>query len=101
MNKRFNIAVVQFRTTQWQPEDNLRRADRFVTRAKRAGADIVVFPEDFLTGPCRLRPDLADAKAVYRKHFQALAKQLDIDIVPGTIIERVGLRLYNVAYYID
>ena len=43
---KFDIAVVQFRTWQWQPEDNLRRAGQFVAKATRAGADIQVAPDN-------------------------------------------------------
>ena len=98
---RFTIALVQFETAQFAPDANLARAEAFVGEAARAGAQIVVFPEDFVTGPMSSRPDLADAEGRYRTAFQQLAQRHAIDLVPGSVIEREGDRLYNTTYYID
>jgi predicted amidohydrolase len=96
-----NIAVVQFAITSAAPEENLKKARMFVEEAA-VQADMIVFPEDFVTGPLCGNRTLADYKGQYRGYFQELARQYAIDIVPGSIIEgdQDGL-LYNTAYYID
>ncbi len=95
------IAVVQFRTKQLDPEHNLVRAENFIRKAKVSHANIVIFPEDFLTGPIRRNRELADSENSYRKHFQHLARKYRIDIVPGSFIEKDGHGLHNTTYYID
>jgi predicted amidohydrolase len=97
---KLKIAVVQFRIKNYRPEENLKRAEKFVERAKKSKANIVVFPEDFVTGPIEKRTMLADPKHEYRKYFQSLAKRHKIDIVPGSVIEKDSSGLHNTAYYI-
>jgi predicted amidohydrolase len=96
------IAVVQFAVAQARPEENLEKARRFVATAVESQANMVVFPEDFVTGPLCGDATLADYDGHYRAYFQQLAREYTIDIVAGSIIEgdRDGL-LYNTAYYID
>jgi predicted amidohydrolase len=100
---RVTIAVVQFRVQQFAPAENLEKAERFIQQAATQAADIVVFPEDFVTGPLNGDVRMADYEGRYLRHFQQLASKYAVDIVPGSIIEgncNDG-RLYNVAYYID
>jgi len=95
------VAVVQFEISQFTPQENLTKAEQFIQRAVLSAADLIVFPEDFLVGPLNGRADLADFDQSYVKHFQQLASQYHIDIVPGSIIEGDESGLYNTAYYID
>ncbi len=95
-----NIASVQFAIQQGAPAQNLRRAEHFIKEAA-SQADIVVFPEDFVTGPLNGQRTLADYEGRYIRHFQQLAAQYAIDIVPGSIIEGDNTGLYNTTYYID
>ncbi|UCF80380.1 MAG: carbon-nitrogen hydrolase family protein [Acidobacteriota bacterium] len=97
---KLKIAVVQFRIRNYRPEENLKRAEKFVERAKKSRANIVVFPEDFVTGPIEKRTMLADPKHEYRKFFQRLARRHKIDVVPGSVIEKDSSKLHNTAYYI-
>ena len=99
---KITIAVVQFHIHQSAPTENLRKAEHFIQQV--AGrADIIVFPEDFVTGPLNGDAQLADFEGQYVRHFQQLARKYMIDIVPGSIIEgnRADDRLYNTTYYID
>jgi predicted amidohydrolase len=102
VSMRITIAVVQFRIQQFVPAENLKKAERFIQEAA-AQADIIVFPEDFVTGPLDGDVHMADYDRRYVQHFQYLAKKYAIDIVPGSIIEGNGSdgRLYNTTYYID
>jgi predicted amidohydrolase len=96
------IAVVQFEIKQYSPEENLKKGEEFVKKASFSKANIIVFPEDFITGPIGLKlEEFADAKQKYCKFFQNLAKKYKIDIVPGSIIEKQKLGFYNTTYYID
>src|SRR6266567_5542309 len=81
-----NIAVVQFAIAQFEPEHNLKKAEQFISEAA-SQAQIIVFPEDFVTGPLRGHREYADHDGHYVRHFQQLAARYSIDIVPGSIIE--------------
>ena len=96
------IAAIQFDIKQFAPEKNLKKAEEYIKKAASAGADLVIFPEDFLTGPIGTRlEEFADTNNTYCKHFLQLARKYEIDIVPGTIIEK-GKRGYtNTTYYLD
>lgn len=95
------LALIQFQFEPHAPEANLAKAERFVAQAAAAGAQLVGFPEYFLTGPLGNRKDLADGEGRYRAAFQAMARRHGIDLVPGSIAEAEGGRFYNTAYYID
>jgi predicted amidohydrolase len=97
----FKVAVVQFEIRQFEPQENQARAEEFIQKAVAASADLIVFPEDFVLGPLNGRADLADFDGQYVQHFQRLAQEYDIDIVPGSIIEGDVSGLYNTTYYID
>lgn len=94
------IAVVQFAVRRHSFEKNMERAEKFIKRAAVEKSDIIVFPEDFLTGT--LGKEYVDDEKEARNFFQKLAKKYKIDIVPGSVVEK-GIRdlKYNVTYYID
>ncbi|TMC23219.1 MAG: carbon-nitrogen hydrolase family protein [Chloroflexi bacterium] len=96
-----NIAVAQCTVAQFDMEANLSKAEHFIQQAVQQKAHIIVFPEDFVTGPLNGNPAYVDGESRYAHHFQRLAVQYAIDIVPGSIIEGAGGKLYNTAYYID
>ena len=96
---KMKIAVVQFEIEQFQPEKNLKKAEEYIKEAS-VKADLIVFPEDFVTGPIMRKREYADSKNKYVKHFQNLAKKYNIDIVPGSFIEENKFGLYNTSYYI-
>ncbi len=100
MSMKPTIAVVQFEIRQFAPEDNLRKAEQFIKEAAQE-AQMIVFPEDFITGPLNGEKHLVDYEGRYVKLFQQLAAIYGIDIVPGSIIEGDHAGLYNTTYYID
>ncbi|TME59959.1 MAG: carbon-nitrogen hydrolase family protein [Chloroflexi bacterium] len=97
----FKVAVVQFDIQQFAPEENLRKAERFIQAAVAAQAQIIVFPEDFVTGPLSGNKAYVDYEQRYVKHFQQLARQYNIDLVPGSVIEGDANGWFNTSYYID
>jgi predicted amidohydrolase len=65
---KLKIAVVQFEIRQFAAEDNLKKAEQFIKEAAPE-AQIIVFPEDFITGPLSEEVDTAilnDAEAAYQ-----------------------------------
>lgn len=98
---RFKIAVVQFGIKQFSPEENIRRAEKFIKTASSSNADIIVFPEDFITGPIGGKKRFADFDGKYKNVFRQFAKKYRIDIVAGSIIEGDKRGLHNTAYYLD
>lgn len=94
------IAVVQFSIDQFNPQQNLARAEKFIAEASTAN-DLIVFPEDFILGPLSSKSEYADYDKRYLSLFQKLASKYRIDIVPGSIIEGEARGLFNTTYYID
>src|SRR5437588_11174855 len=89
-NMRIKIAVVQFAIHQFAPEKNLEKAEQFIKEAVSQQAHIIVFPEDFVTGPVSTNQTYADYEGRYIMHFQHLSAQYSIDLVAGSIIEGNG-----------
>src|SRR3989338_6809815 len=98
---KFKIVVVQFNIKQFSPNENLNKAEKFIKSASKARANVIIFPEDFVTGPLIRRTEFADFNGKYIKHFQNLAKKYSIDIVSGSWIEGSSKGLFNTSYYID
>ncbi|MHA1703897.1 MAG: carbon-nitrogen hydrolase family protein [Promethearchaeota archaeon] len=99
---KLKIAIVQFDIKQFSPDENLKKAEKFVKKASLSKAKIIVFPEDFIAGPILGKlEEFADSKNKYLKFFQDLAKKYKIDIVPGSIIEKDRYGFHNTTYYID
>lgn len=102
---KFKIAVVQFNIKQFCPEENLKNAEDFIKKAASLRANIIVFPEDFITGPILGKEEFVDFDGKYVKCFQNLAKKYSIDIVTGSWIESERKEWkqswYNTTYYID
>lgn len=98
---RLNLAVVQFDIFHIQPEQNLKRAEKFAEIAKNKNANVIIFPEIFITGPLKFNKNLADRDKKYLKIFQSWATKYCLDIIPGSIIEEEAEKLYNKSYYID
>ncbi|KAM0790898.1 hypothetical protein ACM66B_004736 [Microbotryomycetes sp. NB124-2] len=120
MTRPLKIAVCQFapgsldadaNSDGQQPRRNLERAHDYVRQAARQHANVICFPEYFLTGVMadpkhhelaqpshkRQRHDhktnattaSTNSAATWLDSFRQLAQELDIDIVVGTIVEEV------------
>lgn len=97
---KFRVAVVQFEIKQFNPGENLKRAENFISEASQK-ADVIIFPEDFVTGPIIKKKKFVDFDGKYLKHFQMLSRKHSIDIVTGSWIEGTSNGWYNTSYYID
>lgn len=103
------IVVVQFKIAQLDPEKNLKRIEKFIEKAKKQKAEIIIFPEDCVTGA--LEDEATGQKAGYKKWldknhsvkkvFQALAIKYQINIVTGSTTELVRGKIFNTSYFIN
>lgn len=91
-------------------ELNYAKAAQFIRDAAGKGAHLAVLPEYHLTNWIPDDPhanEVYDQWEIYLNKYCALAEELSICIVPGTIIERHEdaetrqQKLLNVAYFID
>lgn len=100
---KIKIAVVQFEMQTWQIDKNIAKMEKFIANASQAKADLIVFPEDCVTGPVMKNADYVDHKKRFIKHFQKVAAQYKIDLVPGSWMEADPRTKgwYNTTYYID
>ncbi|OAV87681.1 hypothetical protein PTTG_29325 [Puccinia triticina 1-1 BBBD Race 1] len=87
---------------------NLAKAKEFIARAVHDRADLIIFPEYFITGVIEDHLHLASKESKWIKEFQSLAIEHQIDIIPGTIVEEAEQEeavdrrdLFNSAYYVD
>ncbi len=85
-----SIASVQFRTSE-DIEENLNKALRFIDEAKEKGADVVLFPEFWLTGTPTFGDNtkqLEHAESIpgpTTETLQRKAKEAGIYIIPVTL----------------
>jgi predicted amidohydrolase len=95
------IAVVQFQIIRLNWKRNLERIEDFVKRAAEESAQVVIFPEDCMTGSIFGDLSKLDMTGAARNAFQELAKKYHIDIVTGSSMEGTPEGNFNTSYYID
>ncbi|POW03211.1 hypothetical protein PSTT_11325 [Puccinia striiformis] len=125
-NKKIRVAICQFESHQPSPSShkkrgwaehelkNLEKAKQFIAHAADNRADLIIFPEYFMTGLIDNDLHLADKEFKWIKEFQNLAIRYKIDILPGTIVEqeeeegklfnsskKTHVRYYRSASYVD
>ncbi|KAL2259264.1 hypothetical protein VTK26DRAFT_7122 [Humicola hyalothermophila] len=86
----YKIAVIQIMPKDVAVEENFAKAASYIRKAAAQGAHLAVLPEYHLTSWCPDHPDFVSACAAsagYLARYQDLARELDINIVPGTICE--------------
>ena len=96
-----SIALVQFSIIPSKPIQNIERMEEFIQKAAKKGVQLVVFPEDAVTGPLSGQTAFVASAPAYLKHFQTLAVKYGVDLVPGTWTVQEGVFLYNTAHYIN
>ncbi len=95
------IALIQFAVRPANPLHNLARMESFVQQSAAKGAELVVFPEDAVTGPLSGQRDFVQYAPQYLAAFQTLAVKHQVDLVPGSWSVSDGAAVYNTAYYIN
>lgn len=95
------IAIIQFQITHLDREKNFERIEWFVKQAAGAGANIVVFPEDCITGSIFGDLSKLDKDQSNKNRFQTFAKKYRIDVVTGSSMEKTHEGNFNTSYYIN
>ncbi|MEA5040730.1 MAG: carbon-nitrogen family hydrolase [Clostridiaceae bacterium] len=99
------VSCIQMDMLPGRPDENFVHAETLIRQAAAAERpDVVVLPETWNTGfaPGKIDPACADTGGERtRRVFSALAKELKINIVAGSIADRRGGKLYNTAYVFD
>ncbi|KAK5169651.1 uncharacterized protein LTR77_005628 [Saxophila tyrrhenica] len=103
------VAVIQMHPKPMAMEKNFQKAADFIRAAALQGSKLAVLPEYHLLNWVPHDPKFKEACGhwrTYLKKYQDLAKECNINIVPGTIVElhdegTDNERLLNVAYFID
>ncbi|KAI0906039.1 carbon-nitrogen hydrolase [Ustulina deusta] len=100
----YKVALIQLHPKPLSPAQNYEKATAFIRDAATKGCHLAVLPEYHLTSWVPDQPGFKDSCAdslKYLQGYQAVAKELGVSIVPGTIIESDGDSLQNVAYFIS
>ncbi|KAK1831504.1 carbon-nitrogen hydrolase [Podospora conica] len=94
MAPKIKISVIQFDPKPLEPASNFAYAERQIRRAASSGAHLAVLPEYHLTSWVPTSSSFAscciDSAAQYLPKYQALARDLNIHIVPGTVVVGAG-----------
>ncbi|KAF5006937.1 hypothetical protein FDECE_6713 [Fusarium decemcellulare] len=105
----YKIALIQFEPKAIVIEDNFAKAESHLRSAAAKGCNIAILPEFHLTSWVPDHPDFISAtkkSTGYLAKYQELAKELNINIVPGTICEAHPAEngkdeeLRNMAYFL-
>ncbi|XRM37447.1 hypothetical protein ABZX51_000921 [Aspergillus tubingensis] len=108
------VAIIQWNIKDLAIDENHQTACAYIRDAASQGAELAVLPEYHLTGWAPSNPNwtaLASKTTPYLEAYQSLARELNICIIPGTIVEHHGSSpneqeqeqplLYNTAYFIS
>lgn len=95
------IALCQMQITPGDPAANIAAMEVSIKDAAKRGAQLVVFPEDAVTGPLSAQSAFVDHAPAYLAHFAGLAVKHGVDIVPGTWVVREGAAMFNTAHYLN
>ncbi|KAK2737986.1 hypothetical protein FQN55_000792 [Onygenales sp. PD_40] len=85
----FNVALIQMNPKPLDPAYNFNQAVSYIRDAASKGASLAVLPEYHLTSWSPESPQfplLATKAWAYVHKYQELAKELHINLVPGTIV---------------
>ncbi|TKA73196.1 hypothetical protein B0A55_07094 [Friedmanniomyces simplex] len=105
----YRVAVIQMHPKPMQLEANYQSAENFIRSAAKHDATLAVLPEYHLLNWVPHDPKFKEACGqwqTYLDRYRALAKECNICIVPGTILELHDAGadtelLLNIAYFID
>ncbi|KAJ5181302.1 Carbon-nitrogen hydrolase [Penicillium cf. griseofulvum] len=103
------ISVIQWHIKELDIQYNHTKACDYIRQAAAQGAELAVLPEYHINGMVPTDPRWAiqaGETTQYLANYQKLAKELQICIVPGTMIEKLtepdqSTLFYNTAYFIS
>ncbi len=98
------VACIQMDMAFAKPDENFGKAVELVREAARNGADVAVLPETWNVGffPHEGLAELADNDGCrVRKVFGSLARELNMNIVAGSVANRRADGIYNTCLVFD
>lgn len=100
---KMKIGCIQLNVAFGDVEKNFTRAEEFIREAASKGAELVILPEMWNTGYALEKlGELADANGERTKKFlQALASELHIHIVGGSVATKKGEGFFNTMFTVD
>jgi predicted amidohydrolase len=101
ISMKIRIAIVQFRVTHLNRSKNFERIEEFIKDAVEQNAQVIVFPEDCITGSIFGNLTKLDTSHANRETFRALAQKYRLDIVTGSSMEGTPDGNFNTSYYIN
>lgn len=103
MKRKITVAGVQMYIEPNSIDANLNKAKQLLERLfVKNHCDLVVFPEDCITGPIPYRLDLAqDENSDAIKAFQNLAIKYNTYIVCGSFIQKINDKYFNTSLLIN
>ncbi|MBR7092345.1 MAG: carbon-nitrogen family hydrolase [Clostridia bacterium] len=98
------LSLLQMNMALGRPEENFRAAEQLILQAAQRNPDVLVLPETWNTGffPREQLADLSDRDCEQvRLRIGALAAQLGVNIVAGSVSNVRNGRVYNTACVFD
>ena len=102
MKKKIKVGAIQMNIKPNDVESNLNSAAQLMNSLFKENCDLVVFPEDCITGPIPYRLDLVqnvDSESI--QFFKKLAVQYNTYIVCGSFIKKAGDNYFNTSLLIN
>ena len=95
------ILNIQLKSLLGDKETNLKKVEHYIKFNKDKNLDLVIVPEFFTTSIAYkdTPEDENGGKAI--KTMQRLAKEYNTNIVAGSIVRKIGDRLYNSTFAIN
>lgn len=103
MKRKITVAAIQMYIEPNEVEINLKKAELLMEKIfVKNKCDLVVFPEDCITGPIPFRLDLVqNENSNSIKFFKNLALKYNTHIVCGSFIEKIDNAFFNTSLLID
>lgn len=103
MNKKVTVAAIQMYIEPNDIDANLKNAEQLLENVfAKNKCDLVVFPEDCITGPIPYRLDLVQSESSDSiKFFQNQAVKHNTYLVCGSYIEKTDNKYFNTSLLID
>ena len=102
--QRVKISCIQMNVRAGRPDENFSRAEKLIRSAAKHKPDVILLPELWNTGfaPQKMDAALADRDGARTKALcGALAKELCVNIVAGSVLAQRGGARTNTAYVFD
>jgi len=105
MKKKIKLALAQMSSKRENKRENLRKIEEFTIKAKKQGADLVIFPELSLTGYV-LHDQVYELAEIIpgpsTKRIEGLAKKTGMHIIFGMpeLSEKTKATIFNTAVFV-